>query len=96
MYKQIQKYLLTLHKKIKLRNRFGKYKPFIIRCNASYYHESRRQTEQTQESKRDNKQPVGKQHADNQSKEYISRSGEKGEKGEESGRGKSKIKQMLF
>ena len=85
---------MTHHSKRKLHNRFRKDKPFFIRCKANYYYESRRQTEQTQESKRDNKQPIGKQHTDSQSEEDLSHSGEKGEKEEETGKEKmSKIKQ---
>ena len=38
---------------------------------------------QTQESKRDNKQPMRKQHADNQSEEDTNHRGGKGEKEEE-------------
>ena len=37
----------------------------------------------TQKSKRDNKQPIGKKHADNQSEEDTKHRGEKGEKQEE-------------
>ena len=73
--------LHTLSKR-KLHNRFRKDQPFFIRNKAIYYHESRRQTEQTQESKRNNKQATGKQHADNQSEGEKSHSSEKGEKEE--------------
>ena len=52
----------------------------------SYSYVSRSQTEQTQRSKRDNKQPIGKQHADNQSEENTGHSSEKGEKEEEAAR----------
>ena len=49
---------------------------------------------QSQESKKDNKQPIGEQHADNQSEEGISH---RGEKGRERGKGKkSKIKQITI
>ena len=40
----------------------------------------------TQEKKRDNKQPIGKQHADNQSEEDKSLRGGKSEKEEETGK----------
>ena len=39
-------------------------------------------------NRRDNKLPIGKQHADNQSEEDNSHRGGKVEKGEETGRGK--------
>ena len=39
-----------------------------------------RQIEQTQESKKDNKQPIGKQHAENQSEEDTKRKGGKRER----------------
>ena len=56
--------------------------------NKSYFYESRSQTEQTQESKRNNNELIGKKHADKQSKmEKNHRSG-KGEKEEEIGREK--------
>ena len=42
----------------------------------------------TQENKRDNKQPTGKQHADNQPKEDKSLRGGEDEKEEEAGREK--------
>ena len=54
----------------------------------SYPHESRSQTEQTQESKRDNKQPIRKQHIDNESKDDTSYRDEKVEKEEEEERKK--------
>ena len=41
-----------------------------------------------QENKRNNKQPIGKHHADNQSEEDISHSGKKRTKKEETGRKK--------
>ena len=72
-----------------MHDQFQKDKPFFIRCNMSY--ENRSQTEQTQEKKEDNKQPLGKQHTNNQSEEDTSPSGEKGEKEEETGR-KKRIK----
>ena len=50
----------------------------------SYFHRSKNQTEQMQESKRDNKQPIGKQHADNQSEEDKSLRGGRSKKGEKS------------
>ena len=46
----------------------------------------------TQESKRDNKQQIGKKHADNESEEDTNHRGGKGEKKEETGREKSKLK----
>ena len=54
----------------------------------SYSYVSRSQTEQTQRSKRDNKQPIGKQRANNQSEEDTKHRGGKGEKEEETGREK--------
>ena len=48
-----------------MHDRFRKDKPFFIRCNTSSFYESRSQVKQTQENKRDNKQPIEKQHADN-------------------------------
>ena len=42
----------------------------------------------TQESKRDNKQPIGNKHADNQSEKDTNHRGGKGEKEEETGREK--------
>ena len=62
--------------------------------NTSYTHGSRIQTDQTQENKWDNKQPIGKQHADNQSEEKSYRGG-KSEKKEETGK-KNRIKQTFF
>ena len=50
--------------------------------------QKQKQTEQTQKRKRDNKQPIGKQHTDNQSKEDVNHRGGKVEKEEESERGK--------
>ena len=53
----------------------------------------------TQKNKRDNKQPIGLQHAGNQSEEDKSFTVRMGEKEEEKGRGgvsESKIKQFLF
>ena len=41
----------------------------------------------TQESKRDNKKPIGKQHGDNQSEEDTNHRGGKGKREEETGRG---------
>ena len=49
----------------------------------------------TQESKRDNKQPIRKQHADNQTEVDTSRRGRKGEKEGEAGREK-KTKLNIF
>ena len=68
-----------------MHNWFQKDKPFFVRCNATYSHKSRNQTEQNTMNKRDNKQPIGKQHADNQSEEDTQKShrGGKGEKEEE-------------
>ena len=48
-----------------------------------------------QERMRDNKQPIGKQHTDNQSEEDMSHRGGKGEKEEETGRRK-KSKLIFF
>ena len=62
---------------------FQKDKPFFIRCNTSSSFVRRSQTEQTQESKRENKQPIGKQHVDNQSEEDTSHRDGKREKEEE-------------
>ena len=45
----------------------------------------------TQVNKRDNKQPIGKQHADNQSEEAKSLRGGKSEKKEETGK-KNRVK----
>ena len=55
--------------------------------NKSSSYESRSQTEQTQKIKRDNKQPIENQDADNQSEEETSHRGGKGEKEEETERG---------
>ena len=66
-----------------MHNRFRKDKPFFNRCNTSYSHRSRSQTEQTQEIKKENKQTIGKQHADNQSEEDTSHTGGNGKKEEE-------------
>ena len=57
----------------------------------SYFHESRSQTEQTQKSKRDSKQPIRRQHADNQTEKETSHSGGNREKKEEAGKKKSKL-----
>ena len=63
--------------------RFRKDKPFFIRCNMFYSHENRSQTDQRHESKRENRQQIGKQYADNQSEEDTSHRGVKGEKEKE-------------
>ena len=49
----------------------------------------------TQESKRDNKQPIGKQHAHNQSEEGKSLRGGESEKEEETGK-KNRVKEAFF
>ena len=49
----------------------------------------------TQENKKDNKQPIGKQHADNQSEEDKSLRGGMEEKEDETGREK-KVKINIF
>ena len=61
---------------------------FLTKCKTSYSHESRSQNEKTQGSKTYNKLPIGKQHAGNQSEKDTSYRGEKGEKGDETGREK--------
>ena len=66
-----------------MHDRFLKDKPFFIRCNTFSSCESRSQIEQIQESKRDKKQPIEKQHADNQSEEDTRHRGGKGKKWEE-------------
>ena len=53
-----------------------------------YFHRRRSKIEQTQEIKSDNKQPEGKQHADNQAEVDTTNRGGKGEKEEETGREK--------
>ena len=59
--------------------------------------ESRSLTEQTRESKRDDKQPIEKKHADNQLQEDTSHRDEKRVKEEESGREKkSKLNKYSF
>ena len=51
----------------------------------------------TQESKRDNKQPIRKQHADKQKEEDMNHRGEREEKEEETGRKKkSKLNVLIF
>ena len=62
----------------------------------SYFHERKSQIEQTQESKRDNKQPIGKQDADNQPEQDTNLSREKGEKEEETGKEKKRAKLSNF
>ena len=54
--------------------------------NTIYSPESRSHTEQTKESKWDNKQPIGKQHADKQSEVNRSHIGGKGKKDGETGK----------
>ena len=51
------------------------------------------QTEHHREARRDNKQPISKQHTDNQSEEITSQRGGKGEKEEETERLKNQMKQ---
>ena len=69
-----------------MHERFQKDKPLFIRFQYVLLLRKRSQTEQTQESKRDNKQTIEKQHADNQSEEDSSHIGGKGEKEKETER----------
>ena len=71
-----------------MHDRFQKEKPLFIRCNATYSPKAEARLSKTQESKRDNKQPIGKQHADNQTEKDPNHTGGKGEIEEETGREK--------
>ena len=46
----------------------------------SYFYRNRSQTKQTQKNKKDNKHPIGKQHADNQSEVDTRHIGEREKK----------------
>ena len=73
-----------------MHDRFQKDNPFFIRCNTSSTYKSRSQAEQTQETKRDNKQPIGKQHTGSRSEEDTSHRDGKREKEEETEMGKKR------
>ena len=63
-----------------MHDRFQKDMLFFIKSNTSSSYESRNQTEQTQERKRDNKKPIRKQHKDNKTQENTCHKGGKREK----------------